>query len=168
MSGEEDAEKLTRSEEMYCKGSKNKCVVPENSPDIPRCSVCNQVVFMHDDGTACDHYEPEEDFKGSLPDARATKFVLDNVSDERARQDKKWGEQNHPDGTGKHSPLADTFRELCDAATADGTLTWAHILLEEVAEALDESDPEKLEEELLQTIAVGVAWVEAIRRRQND
>jgi hypothetical protein len=72
------------------------------------------------------------------PEDATTMRVLDEVQDERRRQDAKWGEQNHPDGT---------------------------IALEEVFEALVETDPAKLRDELLQVAAVAVAWVEAIDRR---
>ena len=100
--------------------------------------------------------------------------VLGDVAAERRRQDDKWGEQNHPDGTGADKRpegslyfkfLADYFRAECDAAAADGTITWRHILLEEFFEAMAEDDPLKLREELVQTAAVAVRWCEAIDRR---
>jgi len=40
--------------------------------------------------------------------------------------------------------------------------------MEEVFEALAETDPEKLELELIQAAAVIVAWVEKLRRHRND
>lgn len=33
-----------------------------------------------------------------------TRLVLDDLMTERDRQNIKWGEQNHPDGTGGHIP----------------------------------------------------------------
>jgi hypothetical protein len=91
--------------------------------------------------------------------------------DERARQDAKWGEQNHPNGTGDEpgsrlrAKQADHAREVCQKHAADGTVTWLDILREELAEAFAESDPVNLRSELIQVAAVAVAWVEAIDRR---
>lgn len=73
--------------------------------------------------------------------------VLDEVATERARQDERWGEQNHED------------------------LIWGAILGEEMGEVsramLEDrfGDGGNLREELLQVAAVAVAWVECIDRR---
>lgn len=98
-----------------------------------------------------------------------TDAILDEVYEERARQNAKWGEQNHRDGTGR---LGHWDREAADMARAHvqqvaGTdhLTWRLILSEEVAEAYAEKDPIKLRAELIQIAAVATAWVEAIDRR---
>lgn len=111
--------------------------------------------------------------------------IADEILVERFKQDQKWGEQNHPDGTGPDSlPLYNTnvFVDDSDAAITlakkftkttderfsgkgDRPGTWADILLEEIFEAMAEDDPEKLVNELIQSAAVIVAWVEAIRRR---
>lgn len=95
--------------------------------------------------------------------------VLVDVHNERGRQDAKWGEQNHPDGT-RESPnsLANlaAARALCEYHTKRGRPTWLHILREEVYEAFAETDPVKLRAELIQVAAVAVAWVEAIDRRK--
>ncbi|MGW6790019.1 hypothetical protein [Streptomyces chartreusis] len=98
------------------------------------------------------------------------KRVFADVRAERARQDEQWGEQNHPDGTGGAGRryLADIARSSCQAAAEAGTLTWRHIAREEDAEAFAESDPEKLRAELIQAIAVHVAWVEALDRRAEE
>jgi len=76
--------------------------------------------------------------------------VLQQVAAERARQDAKWGVQNHK------APM------------------WAAILMEEVGEAAafslsDEyghsfSDREHLREELVQVAAVAVAFIECLDR----
>jgi hypothetical protein len=124
------------------------------------------------------------------PEDATTMRVLDEVQDERRRQDAKWGEQNHPDGTGRDWAIFGTsgqrWLEVARAALeqstkpryttgTSGTLalielpptgpTWLLIALEEVFEALVETDPAKLRDELLQVAAVAVAWVEAIDRR---
>lgn len=93
--------------------------------------------------------------------------VLAQAEAEMLRQTEIFGEQNHPDGTGRtgDSAQANFYRELCDNANARGFLTWRHILDEEVAEAFAESDPEKLQLELIQVAAVCLQWVKAIRRR---
>ncbi len=95
--------------------------------------------------------------------------VLDEVAHERQVQDNKWGEQNHPDGTGCQTSqeLATFAREVCDRAARDGTATWSHILDEEAKEALAESDPVKLRAELVQVAAVAVNWIQAIDRRSK-
>lgn len=102
------------------------------------------------------------------PESRNLLSALE-VLGERERQDARWGEQNHPDGTGDLVEVADAVftRQLCDDAFRDGEGTWLHILAEEVAEAFAESDPAKLRVELIQVAAVAVAWVEAIDRRNG-
>jgi hypothetical protein len=109
--------------------------------------------------------------------------VLCEVAAERERQDAKWGEQNHPDGTGcwrrvsggemrRDNDVADIRAEraiedkgACDLAAREGRITWRHILREEVSEAFAE-DGDALRVELIQSAAVIVAWIEAIDRRQ--
>ena len=81
-----------------------------------------------------------------------TTGVIADILDERARQLKKWGVQNHTDGD------------------------WALILLEElgeVAKDILERRPEKADKELVEVAAVAVAWIENRRanrvpRRLND
>lgn len=70
---------------------------------------------------------------------------LQEVMLERAAQDRKWGEQNHPD------------------------LYWLGILVEEVgelAQALIEGKGDAARKELVQVTAVGLAWLEALERKQ--
>lgn len=87
--------------------------------------------------------------------------------DERRRQDEQWGEQNYPDGTSEHYLVpSESMRKAADAAALSNTLTWKHILLEEVYEAIAKTDERKLKKELIQVAAVTAAWVEAINRRQ--
>lgn len=97
--------------------------------------------------------------------------VLTDLAAERDRQDEKWGEQNHPDGTGPEdrpwgrSADVRVAKQLTDFMARRGLLTWRHILAEEFYEALAEDEPALLRAELLQVAAVAVAWVEAIDRR---
>lgn len=87
------------------------------------------------------------------------------VRHERTAQEKKWGEQNHPNGTGPaFAALCEERRNVCDKAFKDGVGTYRHILDEEVHEAYAESDPAKLKVELIQVMAVCKAWIECIDR----
>ncbi|MEV1201702.1 hypothetical protein [Microbispora rosea] len=92
----------------------------------------------------------------------------EEVRAELARQNAKWGVQDHPDGT-HNCPdtraYADMAREWCQSAAEAGEVTWQHILNEEVAEAFAEEDPERLFVELLQVEAVARQWRMSIRRR---
>lgn len=94
--------------------------------------------------------------------------LLELLDKEMDNQNFKWGEQNHPDGTGLmlYHVLADKTRKRCDEAVANGKVTWRHILLEEVYEALAEDNPKTLSEELVQVAAVALQWVGAIQRRE--
>jgi hypothetical protein len=113
--------------------------------------------------------------------------VLADVAAERARQHRKWHEQNHPDGTGPDTrplwaawplnnlpwnypaeALADAAKEITGRHAENGDVTWSHILLEEVFEALAEDDAERLRVELIQVAAVAVQWAEALDRRLMD
>ncbi len=91
------------------------------------------------------------------------------VDTERQRQLAKWGDQHHPDGTDLDAAasIADTARRECDEAFAAGHGTWAHILTEEVTEALAESDPKALRTELVQCAAVIQAWIADIDSRET-
>jgi len=103
--------------------------------------------------------------------------VLAEIARERARQDEKWGQQNHASGTGpsvqwlrtvpSDAParlLAEWFTSRCQANTPDCD-NWRDILMEEVAEAFAEGDPLTLRYELIQVAAVAALWVECLDRR---
>lgn len=98
----------------------------------------------------------------------AAKVSVEVVA-ERIAQHKKWGVQNHPDGTGMpaQKSAAERAKMTCDYLARTGNLSWADILREEFHEALAESDPALLREELIQVAAVAAAWVEAIDRRTD-
>jgi hypothetical protein len=124
-------------------------------------------------------------------DQEATSEVLWEIHDERAKQDTKWGEQNHPNvdplvaehvaanvGQPRREltiarfyrvPTATVARELCQQAAADGRSTWGDILLEEFCEFLEAAglgDDVAARGELVQLAAVAVAAVQAHDRRQ--
>lgn len=96
--------------------------------------------------------------------------------DERAVQDAKWGESNHPDVPAGVKipcaffgiPSADAARLFCETAFRAGTGSNAHILLEEVSEAIEAAhDPVHLRAELVQVAAVAMKWIEQIDRRKG-
>lgn len=97
----------------------------------------------------------------------------DEVRAEMARQDAKFGPQNHADGTGPDVYWGITGRAAWTAAVARGRCkanglgedNWLDILHEEVAEAFAEDDADALLAELLQVEAVARQWRMAIRRR---
>jgi hypothetical protein len=95
--------------------------------------------------------------------------ITDEIQDEIDRQDARWGEQNHPDGTGltNDRELADTVRHFTDWMASTGNLTWRDVLWEEVREAFAETDEDLLREELIQVAAVAANWVNAIDRRRR-
>jgi hypothetical protein len=93
-----------------------------------------------------------------------TTRVLLGVADERRRQNEIWGEQSHPDGTGRpgDAALADAARKRCDSAFKAGKGTYRHILEKEVFEAFAETDKLFLRAELVQVAAVATAWIEKL------
>ena len=113
--------------------------------------------------------------------------VYDEIRAERARQDAKWGEQNHLDRRLGDRPLlslanclrsgdpaivssaalAGAAKRATDEEARLGSVTWQDILLEEVFEAFAETSEEGLHAELVQVAAVATAWIEAINRRSS-
>ena len=69
-------------------------------------------------------------------------------------------------------PTASRARDMCEIAANRGQLTWLHIFLEELCEAVEaytihgENSPEG-EEELIQTVAVGLSALECLKRKQR-
>lgn len=110
--------------------------------------------------------------------ACSTLTVLHLVAQERQRQYDQYGtNETLPDGTGPQvrwaapasglvaTDLEQDFRTSYEAADNLGRLTWRHLVLEEIAEAFQETDPERLTEELIQVAALAVSWVEKITAR---
>lgn len=101
----------------------------------------------------------------TTPDLPAFASAVDT---ERQAQLAKWGDQRHADGTGAeyYVGMADQARDEVQRFVAQHSgPEWALILLEEVYEALAESDPAKLRAELIQAAAVIAAWVSDLDRR---
>lgn len=126
-------------------------------------------------------------YPGFARPADVTDLVLDAVALERLSQYEKWGEQNHPDvdqvllnrpggcTPGRMAeeyeiPPAPRAKALCRMAGATTGDTWAHILVEEVAESIEAAtlmDKAALKAELIQVAAVAVAWVEKLMRAER-
>lgn len=100
----------------------------------------------------------------------ATARVLDEVEAERYRQEERWGEQNRPDAIlGVAYPIysGDYCKSVTENRSKEGKCTYTDILLEEVAEAIDEAragDKAKLRVELIQVAAVATKWIEKLDR----
>lgn len=114
--------------------------------------------------------------------------VLEEIRRERVRQTEKHGDQAHlPLGgegdlgsfrsvrqlfldSADWEELARAARRRTKAASqnegGDGSITFEHILTEEVFEAYAETDPAKIRAELVQTAAVCVQAIEAIDKRR--
>lgn len=106
--------------------------------------------------------------------------IMQEILEERYKQDLKWGQQNHPclDQAIKKNPHFDGER-MCqeykipsqerikfttDIKAKRGDLTWADIALEEFSEVVSEFDIYKRRKELIQLTSVCVAWIEKIDR----
>lgn len=109
---------------------------------------------------------------------REVHHPIEAVLEERARQDIKWGPQNHPSGTRDdarllrdtslptYGTLAYRAKQATDEHARRGDVTYADIFVEEVFEALSCDHPDELRKELVQVAAVAVAWIEAINRNE--
>lgn len=104
------------------------------------------------------------------PEAQKIQDLLSEVAQERYAQIEKWGQQDHPSiysgaDRRKYEATADHWKQINAARVELDLLTWDGILLEEVFEALAESDDLLRREELVQVAAVALAEIEAIDRR---
>lgn len=115
---------------------------------------------------------------------RRDKIIYDFLA-ERQKQNEKWGEQNHPsvdpvltERPGGCTPerMCEEYelpsesraKSSCNIATKNGKLTFAHIIVEELCEAVSAPDDETRREELVQLGACVMQWIEAIDRRKNN
>jgi hypothetical protein len=108
---------------------------------------------------------------------RNTVRVLADVEGERIRQDEKWGPvQDHPNiepgwkNFNYGIPPANLAQYTTDHRAATGRVTYTDILIEEVAEAIEEAaagDVAALRTELIQVAAVAVKWVELLDIRAS-
>jgi len=108
---------------------------------------------------------------GANQDTIRLMSLQDEVQDERIRQEKLWGIQRHPDGTGgtRFTDLATVYTQLNDHGNhPEVGKKWAHILLEEVYEACSSETVDDLRKELVQVMAVCAAWVQDLDTRPKD
>lgn len=105
--------------------------------------------------------------------------VLEQVFEERLRQVAQYGHnEDLENGTGPNARwllpassnpakvLQEQFREEYEEhEAATGKPTWMHLVREELAEAAESDNPERLAEELLQLAALAVSWVEKLENR---
>lgn len=104
--------------------------------------------------------------------------ILNEIRQERIKQETKWGEQNHPvldpalvrrDPTRMceelEIPSETRAKRLCEVNNARGANNWMTILVEEVSEAAScGEDVVALRKELIQVAAVAVAAIESLDR----
>lgn len=102
-----------------------------------------------------------------------TILVLQEVGEERVSQDQKWGVQNHDDMTWT-AILAEEMGEAAQAALEarpGPPPSDVDIREEDVYEispgVYNTAEEQILRDELIQTAAVAVAWIEAIDRRNT-
>lgn len=96
--------------------------------------------------------------------------IYDAIETERLRQLTLWGDQRHEDGYERCTITvreARRCKEITEARAAEGCVSWANIFREEVAELFATDDPAERRAELIQIIAVGVAWIEDIDLRRK-
>lgn len=96
--------------------------------------------------------------------------ILDEILAERVRQTRLHGDQSHlPNGTSAGFAVnAQHARHVCDLKTERGELTFRHILMEEVWEAVSATTDPEFRTELVQVAAVCVQIIEAIDGRATD
>ena len=96
--------------------------------------------------------------------------LMREVQTERKRQEQLWGEQHHPNGTAANKEMiaiAKEAREITQLNVASNELTWRDILFEEVCEVFAEKYDGDVRRELVEVIAVSVAWIEDIDSRRG-
>lgn len=110
--------------------------------------------------------------------------ILAEISEERENQNRTWGEQNHlsvpspsvPDLVDDCPripadvlgiPREEDAKVAYERAEAEGALSWGHITVEELSEAVSAKDDETRRIELVQLAAVVVSWIECIDRRRQ-
>ena len=98
--------------------------------------------------------------------------ILSAISDERNRQDEKWGVQDWPlasEGERLVSKeLESGVKEICDRAARSGSQTWYKILGEEFYEAFAAESLDEQIKEMTQVAAVAVAIIECLERKKKS
>lgn len=113
--------------------------------------------------------------RASAPPVEA-RNVYTEIVFERARQDAKWGEQNHPsvvdaalsadERCGYYEIPTEARAKLnCDTEHQIGNGTYASIAVEELSEAVSARDDAERRVELIQLAAVVVGWIGSVDRK---
>jgi hypothetical protein len=98
--------------------------------------------------------------------------IFDAISTERERQDMKFGEQNIPilapdENPANFDKAAQLCKRYCAEAVLDGTISWRHVLMEEVMEVFGATTHDHQVEELIQVAAVAVSMIECLVRNKK-
>jgi len=117
-----------------------------------------------------------------IEDATSTLGIMTEILKEVKSQRVKWGEQNHPSldphlersgGRGEAMnayykiPSEELAKQLVTRALKNDRLTWAHIAIEELCEAIGAKSGPDMRAELIQTAAVLVSWINSIDRNSE-
>ncbi len=106
-------------------------------------------------------------------------IILDEIHVEMIKQDEKWGTQSHPsvdqvllnrEGSCTPERMCEEYeipsenraKQMCDIHAKRGDLTWAHITIEELSEAVSAKDDTERRKELIQLAAVVTQWINDI------
>ncbi|MBI1291837.1 hypothetical protein GC173_11425 [bacterium] len=107
--------------------------------------------------------------------------IAEEAGAERRRQDAKWGKQSYPSIhpllvgrwperiCGEYEiPSPNRAQALCDGSAQAKKLTWSDILVEEIAEAVGAPSDADRRKELVQCLAVTMAWIADIDERAAE
>ena len=126
--------------------------------------------------------EEKEINGGTIKDEKFNKdkfnHIVTEILQERIKQEAKWGQQNYPildqlliNRTPKRMcdeyeiPSEDRARQLLNINEKRGSLTYMHILIEEISEVAScGRNMGNIREELIQSAAVLVAMIESLDR----
>ena len=112
------------------------------------------------------------------------RHLYEELNEERTRQLEKWGVQVWPSvvpvANDKKSdtnaalrtahyglPTEIAAKAACDKAMEDGSCTWADIFVEELVETICASNEKDRRMELIQTLTVGIAWLEDMDKKAS-
>lgn len=144
------------------------------------CNCCVRNEIPEDHSITCPCYwklTPQEEAE------KKNRFIAEEICAEQRRQVEKWGEQNHPNLAVSVAgnlpsvaaqilgiPTAEQAKARCEQDFSLQHANWASILIEELAEVIEQAaleEDERLRAELIQVGAVTASWVAAIDRRQK-
>jgi hypothetical protein len=110
------------------------------------------------------------------------KNILNDIELETIKQFQKWGIQDHPsliqnllnrEGGCTPERMCEEYeipsenraRQLCEIAASKMSVTWAHIAIEELSEAISAESDRERRDELVQLGAVIASWIECIDKK---